>query len=390
MSRSRGTHKKNEELREQVERDRLLHKPRAMNRLRDVRAPPLTVAAQTFLGLRGGIARVSQLTARVALEAGYPTSLLSVQDEAGNFEGSEDWQGCGGSRVKFLAGCWKAGLAGNRIFYDQLGSARAHIRPGNLARSCGVWIHGIEVWEQLRADRLRAAHRMSCMIANSHFTRERAIGRHGVFESARVCWLGTSEDDLPEEAAPLDGPPNVLILGRLDAADVAYKGHKELIEIWPSVVAGVPGARLVIVGTGPSLEWHRGLAASSQAAALIDVVGLEAESALAERWRRAIVFAMPSRGEGFGLAYIEAMRWGVPVIASTHDAGSEVNIHGETGLNVNLTRPHELRDALVELLRDRDLARRMGLAGQRRWREHFCYSAFSSRFAEELLCFAKL
>lgn len=352
--------------------------------------PPLTVAAQTFLGLRGGIARVSQLTARVALEAGYPTSLLSVQNEAGSFQGSRNWRGCGGSRVRFVAGCWKAGLAGDRIFYDQLGSARAHIHPRSLARSCGVWVHGIEVWEQLRADRLRAAHRMSFMLANSHFTRERAIDYHKVFESARVCWLGTSEDELPEAPAPLDGPPTVFILGRLDAVDMAYKGHKELIEIWPSVVAGAPGARLVIVGTGPSLDWHRGLAASSPCAALIDVVGLEPESALAERWRKAIVFAMPSRGEGFGLTYIEAMRWGVPVIASTHDAGSEVNVHGETGLNVNLARSHELRDALVELLRDRDLARRMGLAGQRRWREHFCYSAFSARFAEQLRWFANL
>jgi phosphatidylinositol alpha-1,6-mannosyltransferase len=93
---------------------------------------------------------------------------------------------------------------------------------------------------------------------------------------------------------------------------------------------------------------------------------------------------MPSRGEGFGLTYIEAMRWGIPVIASVHDAGQEVNVHGETGLNVSLDSPTALRDALVELLRDRNLARSMGANGQRRWREHFCYSAFRKRFAPEL------
>jgi len=132
------------------------------------------------------------------------------------------------------------------------------------------------------------------------------------------------------------------------------------------------------------------LAAASEAAGYIDVLGFVEESALPELWRRAVVFAMPSRGEGFGLAYIEAMRWGVPVVASIHDAGSEVNVHNETGLNIDLARPSQLKDALIELLRDRDLAWRLGQAGQRRWRKHFCYSVFRERFSGELRRFLEL
>jgi phosphatidyl-myo-inositol dimannoside synthase len=350
----------------------------------------LTIASQTFLGSRGGIARVCELTARVAAEGGYSPSLLSVQDEGGRFHDDDFWRGCGGSRTKFLASCWRAGLSGHRLFYDQLGSARAHMWPTQFAKPCGVWLHGIEVWDQLRPDRLHAAHRMGYMLANTHFTRERAIGYHKLFESARVCPLATTEDDPPAETAALDGPPTVLILGRLDNINQAYKGHKELIDIWPSVVDAVPGARLIAVGTGPSLEWHRSLAASSRAAGYIDIRGFEPESRLPDIWKSTVVFAMPSRGEGFGLSYIEAMRWGVPVIASTHDAGREVNIHNETGLNVDLEHQSELADALIELLRDRDLARRMGAAGQRRWREHFCYSAFRKRFLGELKYFHAL
>lgn len=353
----------------------------------------LTIASQTFRGSRGGIARVSELTARVAIEAGYPLSLLSVQDEGGAFDRCDFWHGSGGSRVRFVASCAQAALRGDHILYDQLGTARAHNLYSKFSRPGGVWIHGIEVWkgtaawERMRPEHLRAAKSVGFLVANSNYTRERAICSDKVFESTQVCWLATLEDTLPEMPALLDGPPIVLILGRLDGS--AYKGHKELIETWASVLKGVPEARLIIAGDGPLIDRYRSMATSSIAANYIDIIGFVEESMLPELWRRAVVFSMPSRGEGFGLAYIEAMRWGIPVVASMHDAASEVNIHGETGLNVDLSRPNDLRDALVELLRDRDLARRFGAAGQRRWRQHFCYTAFRERFSVLLSGFAK-
>jgi phosphatidyl-myo-inositol dimannoside synthase len=322
------------------------------------------------------------LTARVVIENGYDVSLLSVENEGGAFDQAKFWKGCGGSRARFAMECTKSALRGNHMLYDQLGTARAHLLPSRLVRPCGVWIYGIEVWDQLRPDRLRVAHRAGSMLAITHYTREHAMEYDKIFASARVCWLATLEDDPPAEPAPLDGPPVVLILGRID--DHAYKGHRELIEAWPSVVQAVPGARLVIAGTGPSFDRHRSLAAASPAAGQIDMLGFVPESSLPDLWKRTTVFAMPSRGEGFGLVYIEAMRWGIPVIASIHDAAREVNVHNETGLNVDLTRKDELKDSLMELLRDGDLARRMGAAGQRRWHEHFRYSAFRTRFSAEL------
>ena len=153
----------------------------------------LTVAAQSFLGSRGGISQLCDLTARVAFEAGYPLSLLSVQSEGGSFHDYDFWQGCGGSRIKFVIACGRAALHGDHIFYDQLGTARAHIWPSRVARPCGVWIHGIEVWDQLRPDRLRAAHRVAFMWANTHFTRLRAIKHDKVFEFGAgmlACHLG--------------------------------------------------------------------------------------------------------------------------------------------------------------------------------------------------------
>ena len=100
---------------------------------------------------------------------------------------------------------------------------------------------------------------------------------------------------------------------------------------------------------------------------------------LEELYSHSRVFAMPSRNEGFGLVYIEAMRFGLPVIASDHDAAKEIVIHGKTGLIINLNRPDELPNAIIKFLKHPEDAEIMGNAGRKRWQEHFTFSCFERR-----------
>jgi phosphatidyl-myo-inositol dimannoside synthase len=199
--------------------------------------------------------------------------------------------------------------------------------------------------------------------------------------SAKVCWLATEDDQPPAPGPDFHGPPVVLCVGRIDL-DQDYKGHAELIEVWPTVVAGTPGAPLIFAGGGTGLERLRDRARSSPARASIDILGFVPEVRMPALWRSAHLFAMPSRKEGFGIVYAEAMRQGLPVIASLHDAGREVNVDEETGFNVNLDRKGELAERLIALLRDTTLAARMGAAGRRRWQTHFRYGAFAARLCD--------
>ena len=231
----------------------------------------------------------------------------------------------------------------------------------------------------MRKDHIRALHRASKAITNSFYTLDKHQRLHGPLENASVCWLATEHDAPPSDPATFEGPPTVLIVGRLDATE-HWKGHNELIACWPRVVDAVPEARLLIVGGGTGLDRIRGLCRASRAADRIEVLGFVPEEEIEALFRRAHVFAMPSRQEGFGIAYIEAMRYGLPVIASVHDAGAEVNVDAKTGYNVDLDRPEELGDRLIQLLRDTDKARALGIAGATRWAAHFRYSSFAERF----------
>lgn len=350
--------------------------------------------ANVFLGsatLRagnGGIARVARLMDRILAEE-MVADRLKARAASYLDRSLPDvrlpLKTASGSKLRFLGQAHKAAFSSTHFLYDSISVARAHCRMPLLRRPCLAWIHGIEIWEMGRGAHLRCARRADVPIANSAYTRERADRLHGGFMRAQICWLGTETDDMPGLPALEGRRPTVTILARLD--EVSYKGHYELIDCWPRVVATVPDARLLIVGTGPGRnELQRRIAASPVAEHIV-FRGFVPEEDMAKVWDETTVFAMPSRGEGFGLVYIEAMRQGLPVIASVHDAAPEVNLEGVTGYNVDLDKPHELPERIVYLLKNPDETAILGRNGQQRWREHFNYSAFKQRFLPILRSF---
>ena len=85
---------------------------------------------------------------------------------------------------------------------------------------------------------------------------------------------------------------------------------------------------------------------------------------------------MPSRQEGFGLVYAEAMWHGLPCIGSTRDAAREVIEAGETGFLVPFGDVEAIGAAIADLLSDEERRDRMGEVARRRARERFGYASF--------------
>jgi glycosyltransferase involved in cell wall biosynthesis len=107
--------------------------------------------------------------------------------------------------------------------------------------------------------------------------------------------------------------------------------------------------------------------------------GFLSEATLAELYRRSAAFVMPSRGEGFGLVYLEAMKAAKPVLAARGSAAEEIVVNEKTGLLVDPEDREALREALDRLVSHPGEARRMGEAGRERWRSEFGAERFRER-----------
>jgi glycosyltransferase involved in cell wall biosynthesis len=87
--------------------------------------------------------------------------------------------------------------------------------------------------------------------------------------------------------------------------------------------------------------------------------------ALAAEYAKADVFCLPSRQEGFGIVYLEAMAAGLPVVGCRSSAVPEVVTDGDTGLLVPPLDPGALAVALGRLADAAPLRRLLGAAGRR-------------------------
>ena len=270
------------------------------------------------------------------------------------------------------------------ILFSHLGLARVErYVPARFGCPYAVFLHGIECWSPLpEADR-EVLRRASLRVANSAFTARRATEANPEIGGVDVCALalpGSISVQPVRSADPLR--PTVLVVGRVSASE-RYKGHEQLIQAWPRVRAFVPGARLVVAGDGDDLARLRGLA-GSLAGDAIEFTGFLSRTDLERRYAEASLFALPSRGEGFGLVYLEAMAAGVPCVGSIHDAAAEVIADGETGVLVDPDNVDGMAATIADLLRKPARLRSMGDAGRARLLNTFSYDQFRERMASLL------
>lgn len=352
-------------------------------------AGKILLLAPEIFSSEGGIPRILQSYLRALAATPAEVRLVSLNDPAIN---PADLALHGSPATKLAVGCnrrksdfIRAALRLSRGCPDLVCGHVAQLPVAWLARRLNPRLryylvaHGIEVWRPFTAPErlaLRGAERIFCV---SDYTR-RELLRHCPLPAGRAVVLPNALDaGFPiARGVPLaECAPVILTVTRLTFAD-RYKGVEDLIAALPAIRREMPGAQLRIVGRGDDVERLRAVAAGAGCADAVAFLGFVDDDTLREEIRRCRLFALPSKKEGFGLVFLEAMASSRPCLGAEAGGVPEV-IDASSGVLVPYGDLAAIAAGAVSALRqtwdeDAILARAA----------HFSFTRFQQRLGEAL------
>lgn len=300
-----------------------------------------------------------------------------------------EFTGCAGSKLGFVTpaariawGKAELVLAG----YPDLGPLAPLAKALAPNAKTVVIAHGVEVWEPLPLFKRLALRRADLILTPTRNTANQAVAQQGVAEERiRVLPWALDPDFLaliPPMSRPVlprgfPGGRVILTVGRWSAGE-RYKGVDTLITALSRLLPYQPELQLVVAGVGGDQAWFEQIAEEYGVRRHVHFLKGLSYAEIAACYSACEIFAMPSRGEGFGLVYLEAMACGKPVIGGLHGGAPEVIEDGNTGFLVHHGDVVQLATSLQTLLDDPALGREMGARGRERVEREFHFDIFAS------------
>ncbi len=250
--------------------------------------------------------------------------------------------------------------------FDAVFCGHLHMAPlaAILARLAGapLWLqlHGVEAWQPLPRAQRWAARRARLVTAVSRHTRRQFLRFAGI-DPARVRVLPNTFDQAfspgPKPDYLLDryglrGKHVLLTVGRL-AADERRKGHDRVIEALAAMRTDCPDCVYVVAGRGDDRPRLEGLARRRGIEDRVMFIGAVAQAELADHYRLADVFVMPSSQEGFGIVFLEAAACGRKLIGGDRDGSRDALADGAIGIAIDPSSSDELVRAIADAIAGR-------------------------------------
>ncbi len=170
--------------------------------------------------------------------------------------------------------------------------------------------------------------------------------------------------------APVQGPARenrLITVSRLTEKN----GLLYLIKALPQILEEHPDARLEVIGYGPLQGQLQKTVEALGVAAAVEFKGHVPNERVNERLAAAAVFVRPSLEEGFGIAFVEAMAIGLPVVGTKVGGITDIVTDRVNGLLVEPLDSQSLALAINELLGNHPLAKKLGANGAKSVRERF-------------------
>jgi phosphatidyl-myo-inositol dimannoside synthase len=220
--------------------------------------------------------------------------------------------------------------------------------------------HGIEVWQSLPWWKKTVLQKIDLILAVSEYTKQKMAEKQGLDKGKIHVFHNTLNPffKLPKEFAK----PNhllqryeiatnqkvLLTLARLSFSE-QYKGYDTVIKAMPEILKIQPNTIYIVAGKYETREYARimELIKELQLQQHVKLVGFVKVEELIDHYLLADTFIMPSKGEGFGIVFLEAMACGLPVIAGNVDGSVDALKNGVLGTLLNPDSKTEITEAVI-------------------------------------------
>jgi phosphatidylinositol alpha-1,6-mannosyltransferase len=328
---------------------------------------------QTF-STTGGIQKMTRTLAHalnhVALQNNWKFKLWSAYDKDDDmmpqYLAPSDFKGFNIKRVSIFFNAIKVAPNADVVILSHINMAVIGLAIKAINPRCKVWLiaHGIEVWRPLSFIKKLFLKRCNKIICVSNFTKQEMIRWHQI--NTDKCEVLNNAID-PFMALPTSfvkpqylmdryqlSPDNIILftLTRL-ATTEQYKGYDQVIKIIDRLKDKSPKIKYVLSGQYDKEEEVRikQLITEHKADEQIILTGFINDDELADHFTLSDLFVLPSKKEGFGIVFIEALACGLPVICGNVDGSMDAIKNGELGKAVNPDDLTELNNAIESYLK---------------------------------------
>jgi glycosyltransferase involved in cell wall biosynthesis len=230
------------------------------------------------------------------------------------------------------------------IFATHPHFAKALAPLSYLGMRCLAAAHGVETWGLMGGTFGVALRRLTGILPVSEYTRE-IIGREAKVPMKKMCVVadtfrqdcfnvGPKCQRLLARYGIKPDQPVILTIGRISSTE-QYKGHDRVLYAMPSLLTEYSKLHYIIGGCGDDEPRLRQICVRLGIEMNVTFAGFIHEDELADHYRLADLYVMPSTGEGFGIVYLEALACGRPCLVGNRDAAPEAIDHGRLGMVVD-------------------------------------------------------
>lgn len=251
--------------------------------------------------------------------------------------------------------------------------------------------HGIEVWKPLMGWKKKMLHRCDMILPVSHFTKEKMKVLYGLpddkFSVLNNCLDPFMELPLQKEKEPallerygIKKEQLVLLTVSRMTDTEQYKGYDKVLQVLPELVKAHKDLRYLLVGKYDQKEKQRldAIIRELNLGGVVVFTGLVPDEELAAHFNLGDIFIMPSEKEGFGIVFIEAMFYGIPVIAGNTDGSVDAICNGELGIGVDPNNNEEIIAAVHTIAANR-IAH---LPDHKKLEKYFGYREYKEKLGE--------